>query len=99
MKRLLAVCAIVLTSIASHAQVSFSSAVDLALRNNPRVKMAQADVERTRAILAEAKDVYIPAVSAGSGLGYTYGFPIGTPTLYNFTVQSLVWDQSQFNYI
>ncbi|MBS1815848.1 MAG: TolC family protein [Acidobacteria bacterium] len=99
MKRTLLVCAIVLTSLTSGAQVSFQTAIDLALRNNPRVKMAEAEVERTRSILAEAKDVYIPSLTAGSGLGYTYGFPVGTPTLYNFTVQSLVFDQSQFNYI
>jgi outer membrane protein TolC len=35
----------------------------------------------------------------GSGLGYTYGFPFGAPSLFNVTVQSLMFDQSQRNYI
>lgn len=83
----------------SSAQISFSSAVDLALRNNPRVKMAEAEVAKTQAILDESHNVYLPALIAGSGLGYTYGFPVGTPTLFNFTLQSLAYDQSQHNYI
>jgi outer membrane protein TolC len=83
----------------SHAQISFSAAVDLALRNSPRVKMAESEVNKARAVLAESHDVYIPSLTGGSGLGYTYGFPVGTPTLYSFTAQSLIFDQSQKNYI
>ena len=84
---------------AAHAQISFSSAIDLALRNSPKVKMAEADVAKSTAVLSESRDVFIPSLSAGSGLGYSYGFPVGQPTLYSFTVQSLVFDQSQKNYI
>jgi len=91
--------ALLAISGAGESQISFSTAVDLALRNSPRVKMAEADVARTRAILQESRDVYIPVLSAGSGLGYTYGFPVGTPTLYSFTAQALIFDQSQQNYI
>lgn len=98
MKKIAVLCSLLFTLSAS-AQVSFQSAVDLAMRNSPRVKMAEAEVQKARSALSESKDVYIPSLSAGSGLGYTYGFPIGTPTLYNFTMQSLVWDQSQHNYI
>lgn len=83
----------------AQAQISFHTAIDLALRSSPRVKMAEAEVERARASLEQSRDVYIPALTAGSGLGYTYGFPVGTPTLYNFTVQSLAFDMSQKNYI
>lgn len=98
MKLALFLCSLIIAASAS-AQISFQSAVDLAMRNSPRVKMSEAEVQKARGTLSESKDVYIPSLSAGSGLGYTYGFPIGTPTLYNFTIQSLVWDQSQHNYI
>jgi outer membrane protein TolC len=81
------------------AQISFTTAIDLALKNNPRVLMAQADVEKATAALAEARDVYIPTLAAGSGLGYSYGFPVGQPSIFNFTSQSLLFNFSQHDYI
>jgi len=81
------------------AQISFSTAVGLALKSNPRVLMAQADVAKAKASLDEARDVYLPSVAGGSGLGYSYGFPIGQPSVFNFTAQSLVFNFSQRNYI
>jgi outer membrane protein TolC len=87
------------TATTATAQISFTTAVDLALKNSPRVLAAQADVDKAHAVLSETKDVYIPSLSLGSGLGYTYGFPFGAPSLYNVTVQSLLFDQSQRNYI
>ncbi|MBN9615893.1 MAG: hypothetical protein BGO25_17330 [Acidobacteriales bacterium 59-55] len=81
------------------AQISFSTAVGLALKSNPKVLMAQADVAKAKASLDEARDVYLPSVAGGSGLGYSYGFPIGQPSVFNFTAQSLVFNFSQRNYI
>jgi len=84
---------------ALHAQVSLSTVVDLALKNSPKVKMAQADLERATATMRQTKDAYIPNLVAGSGLGYTYGFPVGSPTLFSFTSQGLLFDISQFSYL
>ncbi len=61
--------------------------------------MAQADLDRANASLRQTKDAYIPSLTAGSGLGYSYGFPIGKPTLFTFTSQGLIFDISQFSYI
>ena len=83
----------------AHAQISLTTAVDLALRSNPRIKLAEADVDRARAALSESRDVFIPAVVGGSGLGYSYGFPIGQPSIFNFSAQSLVFNFSQHDYI
>ena len=91
--------ALIAAELPATAQISFSSAVSLALKSNPKVLMAQADVDKAKASLAEARDVYIPSVSGGSGLGYSYGFPIGQPSIFNFTSQSLVFNFSQGNYI
>ena len=55
----------------AHAQISLISAVDLALKNNPRVRLAQADFDKSAAVLKESKDVYIPAITVGSGLGWS----------------------------
>jgi outer membrane protein TolC len=82
------------------AQISFTSAIDLALQNSPRVKMAQADVAHARASLEENKDVYIPTVVAtSSAVGGSYGFPLGTPTAFSLNAQSLVFSFSQKDYI
>lgn len=87
------------TAVPAAAQISFTTAIDLALKNNPRVLAAQSDVEKARAVLNETRDVYIPTLSIGSGLGYTYGYPFGAPSLFNITSQSLIYDQSQRNYV
>lgn len=85
--------------VSASGQISFTSAVDLALRNSPRVRMAESEVERARAALAETQDVYIPSLVASSGLGYSYGYPLGTPTIFSFQAQSLVYSFSQHDYI
>ena len=83
----------------AHAQISLVSAVDLALKNNPRVRLAQADVDKTTAVLKESRDVYIPAITVGSGLGYSYGYPLGQPSVVNVTVQGVILSWSQRDYI
>lgn len=92
-------CVSSVCGVRAPAQISFTSAVDLALRNSPRVRMAEAEVDRARAALADAHDVYIPSLVASSGLGYSYGYPIDTPTIFSFQAQSLVFSFSQFDYI
>jgi outer membrane protein TolC len=77
------------------AQISFYTAVDLALRNSHEVKMAAADVDRATAGLHQTKDAYIPSMSLGSSIGYSYGFPVGQPSIYNVTANSLVLSLSQ----
>lgn len=82
-----------------NAQISLTTAVDLALRNSPRVKVAEADVAKARAALEESRDVYIPSLTAGAGLGQSYGFSLNPPTLFTFNAQSLVYNASQAAYI
>lgn len=93
-----AACALASATPAT-AQISFTTAIDLALKNSPKVQSAQAEVDKARAALDQTKDVYVPSLSIGSGLGYTYGFPFGAPSLFSVTAQSLLYDQSQKNYI
>jgi outer membrane protein TolC len=98
---LLILCLLVLASAfkSADAQISLISAVDLALKSNPRVRLAQADVDKATAVLKESKDVYIPAVTVGSGLGYSYGYPLGQPSVVNATIQGVVLSWSQKDYI
>jgi outer membrane protein TolC len=76
-------------------QISFYTAVDLALRNSHEVKMAAADVDRAAAGLSQTRDAYLPSINIGSSLGYSYGFPVGQPSVYNVTANSLVLSFSQ----
>lgn len=82
------------------AQISFTSAIDLALKNSPKVQAAEAAAAKAQAALEGARDVYIPTVTGGMGLGPpSYGFPLGQPSLFNITSQSLVFSFSQQDYI
>ena len=96
---LFALAALLTLSTPAPAQISFSSAVDLALSSSPRVRMAQADVAKARAALAEAHDAYLPTVEGIMDLGYSYGAPLGEPTLFSFNSHSLVFNYSQHDYI
>ncbi|MGA3136435.1 MAG: TolC family protein [Terracidiphilus sp.] len=81
------------------AQVSLATVVDLAQRNSSAVKLAEADLQKANAALAQTQDVYIPSLGIGSTVGYSYGFPTGQPSVGNATMQSLVFSFSQRQYI
>jgi outer membrane protein TolC len=84
----------------AYAQISFTTAIDLALKSNPKVLTAQAEVDKALAVVQQLRDAYIPTVVGGSGLGPpSYGFPLGQPSIYNITAQSLVFSYSQHDYI
>lgn len=84
---------------AAIGQLSFSSTVDLALQNSPQVRQEEAGVTRAKAALSESTGVYRPSFNAGSSLGYSYGFPVGQPSIYNVSAHSLVFSFSQRDYI
>jgi outer membrane protein TolC len=84
----------------TYAQISFTTAVGLALKSNPKVLMAKADVDKALAAIQQLRDAYIPSVVGGSGLGPpSYGFPLGQPSIFNITAQSLVFSYSQRDYL
>jgi len=81
------------------SQLSLSTVVDLAQANSSAVKLAQADVKKAQAALAETQDVYIPTLAIGSTVGYSVGFPTGQPSIANASTQSLVLSFPQRQYI
>ncbi|MGC1360099.1 MAG: TolC family protein [Silvibacterium sp.] len=81
------------------AQISLSSVVDLAMRNSTQVNSAAANVQRATATLAEVKDAYLPNILLGSSVGYTYGFPVGQPSIFNVQSGSLLYSFSQHDYV
>ena len=81
------------------AQVSFYTAVDLALRNSTPVRIGAAQVQHAEAAVMESVDAYKPSFSVGSSLGYSYGFPVGQPSVYSVSANSLAFSFSQPDYI
>jgi outer membrane protein TolC len=61
--------------------------------------MAQSDLDKARASVSEARDAYFPTVDGITYLGYSYGAPIGEPTLFTFRAGSLAFSFSQKDYI
>lgn len=91
--------ALLVLPLSAKAQISLSTAVDLAEKSSPAVRMAVADVRRATAALAETRDAYIPNFVFGASPGYAYGFPLGYPSLFQANSQSLAISFSQPDYI
>ena len=81
------------------AQISLGTAVDLALKNDPKVRMSEASVAKAQAALEATKDVYVPTLTADAGYGQGYGVPTTLPTIFSLNSQSLVFNFSQHDNI
>ena len=86
-------------STPARAQITLTTAVDLALSHDARIREAEADVAKAHSSLDQARDAYIPTVVAGAGLGQSYGYSPNPPTLFQFNAGSLVYSASQHWYI
>jgi outer membrane protein TolC len=95
----LPLCVSLTLAPSAHAQLSLTTAVDLALRSNPRVQGAEDDVKKAGAQLSETLDAYVPSVNAGAGIGQSYGYSPYPPTLFTVNGGSLVFSASQSSYI
>jgi outer membrane protein TolC len=75
--------------------------VKLAQRNSSSVRIAEADVSKARAQLAESRDVLIPTIELGTGVPVfpEVGFTGTPPSIWDATVQSLVFGVPQKRYI
>src|ERR1700686_1257627 len=103
---LLAFFAAVLMMIATrgHAEpLPLERAIRLALSHSTSSAIANADVQRAFASYRELRNNYLPQISVGSGLGWTYGNPLavsGTaPALANAVAQSTVFNASQRQFL
>src|SRR5216684_8113450 len=75
--------------------VTLKHAVELALKHATTSGIAAADEQRAFANYRELHNNYIPQVTAGAGLGWSYGFPLSlegaAPSLFNINAQSPLW--------
>src|SRR5271169_2778612 len=78
-------------------------AIRLALAHSTSSAIANADVQRTLASYRELRNNYIPQLIAGSGLGYTYGYPLSIegspPALLDVIAQSSVFNPAQRQFL
>src|SRR5207237_2432267 len=83
--------------------LTFQRAIELALKNSGAVAIADLEQQRAERGYSEARAAYTPQLSAGAGLGYSYGFPLSiegsAPTLFNFSSQQALWNPAQRDYI
>jgi outer membrane protein TolC len=98
-----AITAVALVAAAAHApaQVSLRTVVELAQQNSTTVRLAGADVAKARAALSESHDAFVPSLSFGSGLPAfpEVGFTGALPSIWDATVQSMVFSVPQIRYI
>ncbi|MFZ0799295.1 MAG: TolC family protein [Terriglobales bacterium] len=102
---LLALFAAVLT-IATRGQAEplpLERAIRLALAHSTTSAIANADVQRAFASYRELRNNYLPKIVAGSGLGWTYGYPLSIegspPALLDAVAQSSVFNPAQKQFL
>jgi len=89
-----------LTAVWAHSEtLPLERAIQLALAHSTMSAVANADVQRTFAAFREIRNGYIPQLTVGSGLGYSYGFPLtlegSAPSIVNVVAQSTVFNPAQ----
>lgn len=77
--------------------------VELALSHATGAAISSADEQHAAASYRELRDNYIPQLSTGAGLGFSYGFPLAlegsAPSLFNINTQSALLNASLRNFI
>jgi outer membrane protein TolC len=83
--------------------VPLKRVVELALAHATGSAIAAADEQRAAAGYRELRNSYIPQLSTGAGLGYSYGFPLGlegsAPSLFDLNAQSSLLNPSLRDFV
>jgi outer membrane protein TolC len=83
--------------------LTLEQAIRLALSHSATSAAAHTDVQRAIASYREMRDSRIPQLVAGSGLGWTYGYPLSIagsePSLFTAIAQSTVYSFAQGQYL
>src|SRR5437879_3057429 len=74
-------------------------AVQLALQHSTGIAIADADQKRAEQNVLEQRNLFIPQVNVGAGIGYSNGFPLSlenlAPSLLNVTTQQYLFNMAQ----
>jgi len=102
---LLVLSAVVCTSVplARAEPLPLQKAIELALAHSTASAIADADLQRAFASYRELRNNYLPQLIVGSGLGWTYGYPLSiegsAPALANVVAQSSVFNPAQRQFL
>jgi outer membrane protein TolC len=97
--------AVTIFATPSHAAepLAFRRAIDLALRHSTTMAIASADTQRAHAAVQAGRNLFLPRVDIGSGLAWTYGFPLSiegsAPSIFNVTTQQFLFNPSQHEFL
>jgi outer membrane protein TolC len=77
-------------------QLTFRHAIELAIARSPAIAIASADQAKAQKAYQESRSAYLPNLVIGSGLGWSYGYPMSiegaAPTIFNVNYQSTIYN-------
>jgi outer membrane protein TolC len=96
--------ALLMTATRGQAEpLPFERAIRLALAHSTNSAISNADMQRAFASYRELRNNYLPQLVVGSGLGWSYGFPLtiegSAPALVNVVAQSTVFNPAQRQFL
>lgn len=90
---------VLFAATASAEPIPFKRAIELALKHSGTMAIAIAEQTRTHQNYLVQRDQYLPSVTFGSGLGYSFGFPLtilgSAPSIFNLTTSQNLFSLSQ----
>lgn len=96
-------CGLIAERFALAEPLPLQRAIALALAHSTGSAIANADLQRTYASYREIRNSYLPQLLVGSGLGWSYGFPLSlegaAPALVNVVAQSTVFNPAQHQFM
>lgn len=91
------------TSSSQDKPLAFRTAIELAIKNSTTTGLSRADLQRASSVVRQTKDVFLPQMVLGSGLGASYGFPLSlegaAPSIFNVNFQGALFNMAQRNYL
>ncbi|MFZ1919743.1 MAG: TolC family protein [Terriglobales bacterium] len=97
------VVVLILACSAAAEPLPLERAIRLALSHSSTTAITHADVQKAIASYRELRNMRIPQLTAGSGLGWSYGFPLAiegsAPSLGTVVAQSTVLNFAQNQYL
>lgn len=84
---------------AASEELTFRKAIELALNHSTTMAIAGADERRARQGYLQTRNMFLPQVTVGAGLGYSHGFPLSlegaAPSLFNLNTQQFLINAAQ----
>ena len=86
---------LMMTTSSWSEELTFRHAIELALSHSPAIGMAAADEMKAQQAYRETFNQYKPNLTFGSGVGYSYGYPLSiegsAPSIFNMNYTSTVY--------